>query len=158
MNDETPALTMTRLFKAPRDLLFRMWSDPQHMKQWGCPTGFTVVYSTIDFRVGGTWRSCMRAPDGSEHRLRGQYLDIVPNERIVNTSAWLDENDNPVQESVITLTFKSIGDDTELTLHQAPFESVASRDSHRHGWIASLNNLDAYVEAFEAAAQTRGQA
>lgn len=152
MNDETLALTMTRLFRAPRHLLFQMWSDARHMKNWGCPVGFTVVYSNIDFRVGGEWSSCMRSPDGTDHRLRGKYLEIVLDERIVNTSAWLDERDNPVQETVITLMFRSIGDDTELTLHQAPFETIGSRDSHHHGWIESLTNLENYVDGAGQAA------
>jgi len=145
MNDETPALTMTRLFRAPRHLLFQMWSESRHMKNWGCPVGFTVVDSKIDFRTGGEWSSCMRAPDGTDYRLRGKYLEIVPDQRIVNTSAWLDDDGNPVQETVITLTFKSVGDDTELTLHQAPFETINSRDSHYEGWMESLTNLENYL-------------
>lgn len=115
------------------------------MKNWGCPVGFTVVDSKIDFRVGGEWSSCMRSPDGTDYRLRGKYLEIVPDQRIVNTSAWLDDDGNPVQETVITLTFKSVGDDTELTLHQAPFETINSRDSHYEGWMESLTNLENYL-------------
>lgn len=152
MNDDMPALTMTRLFRAPRDLLFQMWSDAKHMKNWGCPVGFTVVYSNIDFRIDGEWSSCMRSPDGTDYRLRGRYLEIVRDERIVNTSAWLDDEGNPVQETVITLTFRSVGEDTELTLHQAPFESINSRDSHYEGWMESLDNLAAYSDRVQGTA------
>lgn len=146
MADKQLSLRLTRLFKAPRSLLFEMWSNPEHMRNWGCPVGFTVVYSNIDFRVGGAWSSCMRSPQSIDHRLGGKYLEIVQDERIVYSSAWLDDNDNPVQSSVITLSFKSIGDDTELILEQAPFETVSSRDSHQHGWIESLTNLENYLD------------
>ncbi|MCR9138655.1 MAG: SRPBCC domain-containing protein [Alphaproteobacteria bacterium] len=150
MSEEKPALTITRLFRAPRHLLFRMWSDSRHMKNWGCPVGFTVVHSTIDFRVGGKWSSCMRAPDGTEYRLLGEYLEIVPDERIVNTSAWLNDDGDPVQETIITLKFRSVGNDTELTLHQTPFETPGSRDSHQEGWMESLTNLSNYLDTMGA--------
>ncbi len=152
MTSETLALSLTHTFDAPVELVFRMWSEPEHMRRWGCPEGFTVVYSEIDFRVGGEWRSCMRSPDGTDYRLRGTYLEIVANEKIVNTSAWLDDDGNPVQETVITLNFKDVGGKTELGLHQAAFETASSRDSHRDGWISSLANLEAHLSALEAGA------
>ena len=145
MTGEPLALELTHVFDAPVDLVYRMWSEAEHMRRWGCPEGFSVVYSEIDFRVGGQWRSCMRSPDGTDYRLQGEYLEIVPNEKIVNTSAWLDEEDNPVQQTVITLNFRAVGDKTELTLQQATFETVSSRDSHLEGWVSSLANLATHL-------------
>ena len=145
MTGEPLALELTHVFDAPVDLVYRMWSEAEHMRRWGCPEGFSVVYSEIDFRVGGQWRSCMRSPDGTDYRLQGEYLEIVPNEKIVNTSAWLDEEDNPVQQTVITLNFRAVGDKTELTLHQETFETVSSRDSHLEGWVSSLANLATHL-------------
>jgi len=64
-------LTIRRSFDAPRALVFRAWTEPQHLAQWSCPRGFTITENSGDLRVGGAFSACMRSPEGSEHRVRG---------------------------------------------------------------------------------------
>jgi uncharacterized protein YndB with AHSA1/START domain len=68
-------LTIRRTFDAPRALVFRVWTEPQHLAQWSCPRGFTMTENSGDLRVGGAFSACMRSPEGSEHRLRGVSRD-----------------------------------------------------------------------------------
>jgi uncharacterized protein YndB with AHSA1/START domain len=63
-------LTIRRSFDAPRALVFRVWTEPQHLAQWSCPRGFTMTENSGDLRVGGAFSACMRSPEGSDHRAR----------------------------------------------------------------------------------------
>ena len=141
------SLTITRLLKAPRALVFRLWAEPEHLSRWFGPKDFAIPSVTIDFRPGGSWASHIRAPNGTDHRMGGVYRDIVPDERIVFTHAWIDAAGNPGLETVITVTFDDHGTDTRLTFHQAAFATMTARDSHREGWSEALDNLAAHVGA-----------
>jgi uncharacterized protein YndB with AHSA1/START domain len=138
-------LVITRTFDAPRSLVFEMWAKPEHMERWCGPRGFTIPFGEMDFRPGGAWRSCLRSAEGKDHWVRGVYREIVPPARLVFTHAWEDENGQPGHETVVTLIFTEIGKKTKLTLHQAPFESIASRDGHHGGWSETLDRLGDYL-------------
>jgi uncharacterized protein YndB with AHSA1/START domain len=141
-----PELVITRTFDAPRDLVFKLWTDPEHLKHWGSPKELTVPVSESDIRPGGKYRVVMRAPDGSEYKLSGTYREIVPPERIVFTHAWDEDDGKPGPETLVTVTFEDAGKDkTKLTLHQTGFASVESRDAHREGWNSQLDNLAEYA-------------
>jgi uncharacterized protein YndB with AHSA1/START domain len=139
-------LVITRIFDAPRALVFEAWTKPEHLVHWFCPNGFTLPVCEMDFRVGGSQRLCMRASGGWEHYVRGVYREIVPAERIVWTSAF---EDVPGSEVVTTVTFADHeGKDsckTKLTVHQTfSFESDATRGAPQ-GWTETLEHLAAYV-------------
>lgn len=139
-------LHMTRTFDAPRKLVFEAWTKDEHLSRWACPTGMTIPVSEGDIRPGGWFRTCMRAPDGTEHWLSGNYREITPHERIVFTHAWHDESGEPGHETLVTVTLKETADGkTHLTLHQAFFASKASRDGHEAGWSETLDNLAGYL-------------
>ena len=89
------SLRITRVFDAPRDLVYRMWTEKHLMDRWSCPDDFTISGSGAELKVGGTWHATMRASNGSELKLSGAYREIVPNERLVFTHAWLDEDGTP---------------------------------------------------------------
>ena len=76
-------IVATRLFDAPRDLVFMMWTDPNHIAQWWGPRGFTTTTLEMDLRPGGIWRFIMHGPDGRDYPNRVIYLEIVPLERLV---------------------------------------------------------------------------
>lgn len=76
---------ITRFFDAPRDRVFRMWTDPKHMAQWWGPRGFTNPICELNVRPGGSWRIVMRGPDGQEHPAKGVYREIEPPRRLVMT-------------------------------------------------------------------------
>src|SRR6478735_9680878 len=81
-------LRIVRVFAAPRALVFDAWTKPEHLKQWSAPNGFTMPVSQGELRPGGKWRACMVSPNGDELWLGGEYLEVIPNERLVFTHAW----------------------------------------------------------------------
>lgn len=149
--ENRPELTIKRVFDAPRELVYACWTQEEHMQKWFFPKDFTVPATQSDIRPGGSYRSCLRAPDGTDYWVGGTYKELLPPERIVFTHAWQDGAGNAEHETVVTITLKDLGDGrTQLTFHQAFFLSEASRDGHKTGWVESLDNLEAYL-AREAA-------
>lgn len=148
--DTSEELTITRIFDAPRELVFRMWSEPSHMQRWSCPHGFTVTEGTMDFRLGGLWSACMRSPEGQDLRLQGQYKDIIAGKRIVMTHAWIGEDGRPGPSTLVSVTFADHEGKTKMTLHQTGFESRASRDGHFGGWTECFEKLGAYLSTLES--------
>lgn len=84
------AVVLTRVFAAPRKMVFKALSQPELLKRWCGPSGWTMAMCEVDFTVGGKWRFLMRRPDGKEFGQFGVYQEIVPNEKIVNTELWDD--------------------------------------------------------------------
>jgi uncharacterized protein YndB with AHSA1/START domain len=142
-------LVITRIFDAPRRLVFKMWTEPEHLAVWWGPRGFTAISGRLDVRPGGAWSRSMQAPNGSIIRKHGIYREIVAPERLVLTYITDDAAGNPGPETLVTVTFADIGGKTRLTLHQAIFESVAARDDHRRGWTGALEHFAAYLSAHE---------
>ena len=137
-------LVITRVFDAPRRLVFKAWTQPEMLVRWWGPRDFTLPSCKMDFRRGGAFRFLMRAPDG-DHRLVGVYREIAEPERLAFTFAWEDAGGAVGPETLVTLTFAEQGAKTKLTLHQAVFESVTARDMHNTGWSESLDRLAAYL-------------
>lgn len=142
---QASVLTIQRTFEAPRDLVYRLWTDPEHLKRWCCPKGFSIPVSEGKVREGGWFKTCMRSPDGQDHWLGGKYLELTAPSKIVFTHAWLDESGEPEHETLVTVTLENDAGRTRLTLHQAHFVSDASRDGHRGGWEETLDNLAAHL-------------
>jgi uncharacterized protein YndB with AHSA1/START domain len=138
-------LVITRVFDAPRRLVFKAWTEPDRAALWWGPQGFTTISCEMNVRPGGAWRRCMVAPDGTEHRKRGVYREIVEPERLVFTYATEDAEGRSGHETLVTVTFADLGGKTRLTLHQVAFESVAARDSHRGGWTSCLGRFAQYL-------------
>lgn len=138
-------LVITRILDAPRPLVFKAWTDPQHLVHWLGPQGFTGTILQMDVRPGSTYRFHMRGPQGTDHWRQGVYREVVEPERLVFTYAWENPEGTPGPETLVTVTFEEHQGKTRLTLHQALFESIADRDSHRGGWSTSLDRLGQYV-------------
>lgn len=138
-------LALSRVFDAPRALLYRMWSEPEHVVRWMFPKTFTMIDAGMEFRVGGPYHLKFRHPNGTDYRCGGVYREIVPGARIAFTHAWYDAAGTPGHETLITVTFADEGDGTRLTFHQTLFETVEARDSHAEGWASVLDNLAAYT-------------
>jgi uncharacterized protein YndB with AHSA1/START domain len=142
------ALTITRLFDAPRHIVFKMWTDPQHLKNWMGPRGYTADHLSGDLRPGGAWRSCLHQDDGGRDLWKGGvYREIVESERLVFTFAWDDEDGKSGPETLITVTFADEQGKTRMVFHQEVFDTVANRDGHRGGWSSSFDRLEEYVAA-----------
>jgi len=140
-------LIITRVFDAPRSLVWKAWAEPERMAHWAGPRGFTLTSCEIGTRPGDAFRMSMRSPEGTELRVRGVYHEIVEGERLVYTWAWVDERGVAGHETLITVTFADVGEKTRLTLHQSVFESVEARDGHNFGWNSSLDCLAEYLAA-----------
>ena len=118
-------LVVTRMIDAPRAWCSRHGPQPEHVARWWGPQGFTTIGCEMDIRVGGTiplrHALAARAPTTGK---RGVYREIVEPERIVFTFAWEDADGNPGHELLTTVTFAEHGSKTQLTLHQAVFETA----------------------------------
>jgi uncharacterized protein YndB with AHSA1/START domain len=138
-------LTVSRVIDAPRRLVFKAWTEPEQIARWWGPKGFTTVEYTMDVRPGGAYRLVMRSPEGTDHRKRGVYREIVAPERIVFTFAWEDAGGRPGHELLVTVTLEELGSRTRLTLHQTQFNSVEWRDSHVIGWTSCFERFAEYM-------------
>lgn len=143
---EKAALTITRTFDAPCELVFRMWTEHEHMTQWGCPHGFTIPESEADIREGGHWRTVMISAEHGRHVCRGEYREIVPPERLVFTHAWEREDGTMSPETVVTVVLEDVDGATKMTFVQEGFESVGSRDGHESGWTECFERLERFLE------------
>jgi uncharacterized protein YndB with AHSA1/START domain len=139
-------LVARRVFDAPRSLVFKAWTQPEHLARWWGPKGFTLVSCTMDVRPGGAWFRRMRSPEGAEYVKRGIYREIVAPERLVFTYVNEDADGSLGPETVVTVTFEDCGERTRLTLHHAGFDGVPSRDAHEGGWISALERFAGYLE------------
>ncbi len=142
---EDRELVITRVFDAPRRLVFKAWTEPERLAQWWGPQGFTTPFCEMDVRPGGAFRFGMRSPQGTDHWLRGVFREIAEPARLVCTWAWEDEEGKPCHETLLTVTFAERDGKTTLTLRQAVFESVTSRDAHHDGWASCLDCLAEYL-------------
>jgi uncharacterized protein YndB with AHSA1/START domain len=141
-------ITITRIFDAPRELVFRMWTDPEHMAQWWGPHGFTNPVCELDARPGGAILIHMRAPDGTTHPMGGEFHEVVPPERIVFTT-FVDGPDGRILEGHNVVTFEEHGGKTRLTVQARAvgFVEIAKRmlAGMEPGWTQSLERLEELV-------------
>jgi uncharacterized protein YndB with AHSA1/START domain len=143
-------LTITRLLDAPRDLVFKAWTDSAQGNDWSAPRGFTVTAFEADLRPGGAWRLGMRTPEGKDLWVGGIYREIVPSERIVATHAWQNPDGRPGNATLMTVALAARGDRTEMTFQQTGFESDEDRDGHREGWSECFDRLEEYLAGVDS--------
>jgi uncharacterized protein YndB with AHSA1/START domain len=149
LEQDVLAIIAMRVFDAPRELVFKAWSDPRHLAQWWGPDGFTATTQAFDMRPGGIWRFVMHGPDGRDYENRVTYDEIVKPERIRYHHGG-GEDVEPVQFHT-TVTFENLGGNrTRPTLH-AVFPSAAARDrvikeyGADKGAVQTLSRLGDYL-------------
>ncbi len=147
------ALCIVRTFVAPLDLVFGLWADAEHMKNWLGPRDWLCTSCDIDFRPGGRWRACIVSPEKKASWMGGVYREIVANERLVFTFAWEDGRDQPGIEQLVTVTFTAHAGRTTQTFHQAPFLHEDARDQHIGGWNQVFDKEQTYVESLAKGAE-----
>ena len=143
-------LVLTRIIDAPREKLFRAWTDPELLKQWFAPLPYTTPHAEMDVRPGGSSLIVMRGPDGNEFPNRGVYLEVVENERIVFTDAYTkawEPSEKPFM--TVILTFEDEGGKTRYTARVLHW-MVADREMHEkmgfhEGWGQCADQLAALV-------------
>ena len=147
-------IVITRIFNAPRELVFKAWTEAKHIEQWWGPEGFTTRVTEMDLRPGGQWCYVMISPDGTEYPAQGVFREIVPPERLVTSDEFGEgiekvlDVDLP-QGMVMTVLFEDLDGKTKLTI-QIVHESADDRRKHEEmgvvpGWNSSLDCLDQYL-------------
>ena len=154
-------VVVTRVFDAPRELVFKAWTDAELMAQWFAPEPLTVPRAEIDLRVGGRFTLVMRDPDGNEFPSTGEYLEVVEPERYVATDSveimpamWLDTVNEargqapgtPVPDGITTVTFEDFGGKTLVTFSEE-WESKAMRDAYVE--VQMIEGLDMTLDNLE---------
>jgi uncharacterized protein YndB with AHSA1/START domain len=139
-------LVITRTFDAPAELVFSMWSDPEHFKNWMGPETFDCPVVEMDFRVGGSYRAMIRSDAHSDNWFGGVYKEIEPYTRLVFTFVWDSGGPSDGVETIITILFRETDGKTEQIFHQAGILDVERRDSQLGGWSSAFNKLQAYIE------------
>ena len=144
-------LVLTRVFDAPRSMVFRAWVEIGQVEEWWGPQGFTMVSCQMDVRPGGTWRKEIRSPEGRVFLRYGVYREVVEPERLVFTYVTDDDGGARDHETTITVLFAEAGKDrTKLTLWQTGFDTVASAQSHTFGWGSTMQRFADYLKAVRA--------
>src|SRR5215216_2678057 len=152
------AIVIERIFDAPVDLIWQMWTQPEHFKNWYGPAGFTVPVAEMDVRIGGKRLFCMerQSPDGSMKMwMTGEYTEIVPNERLVYTESPSDENGNLVSPSAmgmpdgypvvteVTVLLEELGGRTKMVMTHA---GVPAASGAGGGWEQAFDKLAGYIQ------------
>jgi uncharacterized protein YndB with AHSA1/START domain len=140
-SDADPGLSLTRIFDAPREAVFRAWIDPAQIARWIGPRSIKAEVDKMDARPGGAYRIIMHGPTGETNTVQGAYRDLVPPERLVFSWAWEDQAGRPQHETTVAISFRAVGDKTEMTLRHDRFDSKEARDNHDHGWTGSFDKL-----------------
>lgn len=145
---DTRTVRLTRVFDAPRERVFDAWTVPEQFIAWMCPPGFGLDRAELDVRTGGTWRAHGYKPDGTHFAKGGVYLEVKRPERLVFT--WAHHADDSYasprgHETTVEITFRAIGNKTELTLVQGTFVDAPNFNGHNEGWKGSFDKLAAWL-------------
>ncbi len=156
--NETERMVITRIFDAPREVVWKAWTDPHYVMQWWGPKGFTSPFCKIDFRVGGKFLCCMKSPDGQEFWNGGEYHEIVLHEKIVLSMYFADRDGNKVEpeqygieheaieDAHDVVTFEDLGNgQTKLTFTGNETMESAKSSGQVEGWNQILDKFDSVV-------------
>ena len=156
-------VTFTRVFDAPRSLVFKVWTDPKHLAQWWGPKCFTNPVCELDARPGGAIRVDMRGPDGTVYPMGGTFLEVVEPERLVfTTTAFNDASGTPQLKTMNTVTFSEENGKTTIVLRavveRAVNEAKEAVKGMEQGWSQSLERLTVLLQNFTNGVPENGTA
>lgn len=146
-------LVIEREFNFKPELVWKAWTEPELLKQWWGPEGYTAPAISLDFRVGGKYLFCMRSPEGKDYWSTGVFREIIPMSKIVYTDSFSDANGNVVpgtyygmgedfpSELLVTLTFQEVDGMTRFTLKHSELPVREQFEDAQSGWNASLDKL-----------------
>jgi uncharacterized protein YndB with AHSA1/START domain len=155
-------LVITRVFDAPRELVFKAWTEPDRLARWWGPKGFTMLSCTLDLRTGGVFHYGMRSPDGRDMWGKWVFREVVAPERLVFVFSFSDEKGSVTRhpfapdwplEVLSTLTLTDHDGGTTLTMRGAPLNATdserkayeAGHESMQKGWTGTLDQLAEYL-------------
>ncbi len=144
----SPATTLhiRRVFNAPRERLFRAWTDPKKMTEWFCHAKPERIGKLIvmDVRPGGRYGFDISDANGKVFKVRGEYLEIKTPEKLMFT--WFWETEPEYGNMLVTLEFVDLGEKSELIMTHERFANSDARDKHNNGWAFCLDSLKRHVE------------
>ncbi|MGD0443294.1 MAG: SRPBCC domain-containing protein [Edaphobacter sp.] len=156
---EVERMVVTRVFDAPRELVWKAWTDPKYIMQWWGPKGFTATVCEMDFRVGGKLLCCMKAPDGQICGWNAvEYYEIVLHEKIVSSMYFSDSKGNKIDPAELGMEYEVIDGAYDVTIFEdlgngqtrlthignEPMES-AKNSGQLEGWNEILDKVSAVV-------------
>ena len=146
--EDSVEMVIERVFDAPREMVWKAWTDPEHVAQWWGPNGMTTRVDELDLRPGGSWRYVMLAPNGTEYPQSGIFREVVAPETIV-TSAEFKVGVALPQEVVLTYRFDDLGNKTKLTMRVAHSSAEERRQAEdmgaAGGWSSNFDSLDEHL-------------
>jgi uncharacterized protein YndB with AHSA1/START domain len=137
-------LEMKRVIPAPRLVVFAAFSDPAKLAKWWGPKGFTVASLDFDARLGASYRIEMQPPEGDGFYLTGKFREVDPPVRLAFSFVYEDPAPDDV-DTLVGLSFRDLGESTEVVFTQGPFKTAARLGLHRDGWSDSLDKLERFV-------------
>ncbi len=163
-----PDFQLQRTFDAPRELVFRAWTQPEHLVKWWGPAGLTMLRCDMDLRPGGVFLYGMKTPDGHEMWGKWVFRDVRPPERLEFLVSFCDPQGTPVRhplaadwplEVLSTVTFTEAAGRTTLAMTGTPWNATAhehqvfagATPSMEAGWSGTFANFEAYLATLQAA-------
>jgi uncharacterized protein YndB with AHSA1/START domain len=161
---KTEPFVISRVFDAPRERVWKSWTEPERLKQWWGPKGFTVTHCKVDLRPGGLMHYALKMPDGKEMWGRFVYREIVKERKLVFVSSFSDKeagitvhpfNANWPREMLTTVAFEEQGGKTTVTVNWVPLDTSTDierktfedgRSSMKMGWTGTFEQFEAYLE------------
>ena len=144
------SLRLVRRIKARPQVVFDAVTTAEGIARWWGPDAGPVLVAEAEARVGGRYRVRFRLLDGTEHESSGEFLEIVPPERVVMSWRWKGGVEDP-GESRVEITLKPIPEGTELTFVHSQLKDEETRRSHTEGWVGALDKLEALFAAIPVA-------
>jgi uncharacterized protein YndB with AHSA1/START domain len=138
-------LLVNRQYAAPRELVWKAWTEPESLKQWFGTPGYDLQIVEIDLRIGGAYRKVFRTPEGERLTVYGEYREVVEPERLVYTWSATGAG-RDLRDSLVTVTLTGLGQETELTVRHEGLVGEDVIDRHRRGWTGNLDQLAGAVE------------
>ena len=139
-------LEAKRVLPAAPAVVFRAFSAPNELAKWWGPEGFTAPSLEFDPRVGDSYRIEMQPPEGDPFYLTGEFREVEPPARLAYTFVWEDPDPDDV-ETLVELSFRDLGESTEVVFTQGPFKTEARLALHRDGWGDSFDKLELLISA-----------
>lgn len=142
---DKPSLEVIRVINAPRDRVYAAWTDPAQLRQWFGPENTATYELVADARAGGDFRWETEDREGERMTASGEYLELVPNRKVVFTWQWQDDDDWAAIRSIVMVELADVDGGTEVRLRHEQLPSEASRDRHTEGWTSLLAQLEKFV-------------
>ncbi|HEY2713650.1 MAG TPA: SRPBCC domain-containing protein [Chthoniobacterales bacterium] len=142
---EKTSLEIKRVIHAPRDRVYKAWTDPAQLREWWGPESVRTTNLIGDVRVGGKYRWELVTSEGEEMVVFGEYRELVPGKKIVFTWKWDDDEAWEARNSIVTVEFSDSDGGTEVRLVHEQLPSEESRDRHNEGWNSVLDRMEKFI-------------